>query len=633
MIKLTKVTIHKFKSFESDQTFEVGDDITVLVGMNESGKTSILHAIAKCRYFDESPEFKFNLTTDYPRKELANIKSSNQDPPLVTLTYEITDKFAKVLPSDILWEDIKNTVFSITHFEKRATWTAHGIDTSSIFRRILKKAGVSEFSYSKISKREGFDEECERLKIDPATKTILSSVLSFANNWEDPIREFFYIKIVRPSIPVFLYYDEYYQLPSEMVLEKISDEPSEEHLKTGKALLNLAGLKPDQIIDSNDYELFNANLEATEAEITQQLFKFWKSNSNLRVQFKIDKKISNAGTYASITEHILYIRVVNTKLYVSLPLHNRSKGFNWFFSFLVWFKSIQNDNKRNYILLLDEPGLNLHGSAQYDLLSFIEDLSNSKGYQIIYTTHSPFMVKTGELHKVRTVFDTEKNGSVIKDSTQEKDPRTLFPLQAALGYDIAQNLFINKKNLVVEGISDLTYIQFMSELLNNNGGEGLKNSISIVPAGGSDKVASFVSLLRGQDLDIVVFMDTFKDQKSRDRLANLEEQEIIKSKNIIFTHSFSINKSAPSDIEDLFDQRDYLRLFNSTYPDKQFKTADANKPIMPQLEAHMKSHSVKNFNHYTPAKHLLKNPLDIEDFCPETIKAFTELFRTINKLL
>ena len=98
---------------------------------------------------------------------------------------------------------------------------------------------------------------------------------------------------------------------------------------------------------------------------------------------------------------------------------------------MVWFKKIQEDNTSNYSLLLDEPGLNLHASAQADLLRFLQDLS--KDYQILYTTHSPFMIPTGNLDRVRTVLETEK-GSVISESIQEKDPNTLFPCRMYTDY-------------------------------------------------------------------------------------------------------------------------------------------------------------------------------------------------------
>src|SRR6185369_3952955 len=163
------------------------------------------------------------------------------------------------------------------------------------------------------------------------------------------------------------------------------------------------------------------------------------------------------------------------------------------------------DENSNYILLLDEPGLNIHASAQADLLNFIETLSED--YQIIYTTHSPFMVDPVHLERVRTVVEKE-NGSAISDSIQEKDPNTLFPLQAALGYDIAQNLFISTNNLLVEGVSDLIFLEIVLSILQGKGKVGLRDDITVVPVGGMDKVSTFVSLLRGNKLSIACLLDS-----------------------------------------------------------------------------------------------------------------------------
>lgn len=209
----------------------------------------------------------------------------------------------------------------------------------------------------------------------------------------------------------------------------IKEDIDEEEMKTAKALLELADLDPEEILEAKDFEDYIAELEATEAIISDELFKYWSTNDNLSIEFKIEAKEEKVTRKAkdhynheeiievNIVEHILDIRVKNQRTRVALPLKNRSKGFNWFFSFLVWFKKIQEDNISKYILLLDEPGLNLHASAQSDMLRFLEDLSEN--YQIIYTTHSPFSIPTDKLERVRTVLETEK-GSRISDSIQEK---------------------------------------------------------------------------------------------------------------------------------------------------------------------------------------------------------------------
>jgi predicted ATP-dependent endonuclease of OLD family len=316
---------------------------------------------------------------------------------------------------------------------------------------------------------------------------------------------------------------------------------------------------------------------------------------------------------------------------MSLPLASRSKGFNWFFSFIVWFSKIQEDKDSNYILLLDEPGLNLHGKAQEDLLYFIEDLA--KDYQIIYTTHSPFMVDSGKLHRVRTVVETD-NGTKISDSIQEKDPDTLFPLQAALGYDIAQNLFISKNNLLIEGVSDLIYLTIMSNILDASGRTGLREDITLVPTGGLDKVTAFISLIRGQKLKIACLLDTFTDQKGKARLDNLIQKKIVQRNKICFFDEFSSIDSDQADIEDLFEKEEYLKIFNaafSEHKDLKVKELDINtKQIISQIN---KALGIKNFNHYRPANELNKMSIDSSFFSSATLDRFERVFKTANSLI
>lgn len=82
------------------------------------------------------------------------------------------------------------------------------------------------------------------------------------------------------------------------------------------------------------------------------------------------------------------------------------------------------------------------------------------------------MIRGDRLHDERTVEDRLKEGTKITDNVSGSDPKTLFPLQAALGYTIAQNLFISTKNLLVEGPADLVYLRCFSNQLENKGRTG-----------------------------------------------------------------------------------------------------------------------------------------------------------------
>lgn len=651
-MKLKKVTIHKYKSIEIEQSFEVENDITILVGMNESGKTSILETLAKSNYFQKDDKFIFNPTHDYPRKEKKKLDKSGDDPNVITCEYTIPKDLLLTIEAEV-GKDVFNQdvlIFSVKFSNKR-TFENVKVNFSKFIEGKTSELGISSKTLNdkliQVKNLEDLEKLISEYTDEKFTKALETLKKYFTNKWKwggEPLGEYIARVHLDSALPKFLYYDEYYALPSRISIENLqNNDLEEEELKTAKALFELADINIDEIIDSNDYEDFKAELEATQATITNELFKYWETNKNLEITFDIDKVekessrtvrnphsgAQEAVTDVQVVEHILDIRVKNRRTGVSLPLKNRSKGFNWFFSFLVWFKKIQEDDSNNYILLLDEPGLNLHASAQANLLRFLKDLSVD--YQILYTTHSPFMIESDSLNKVRTVLETE-GGSMVSDSIQEKDPNTLFPLQAALGYDIAQNLFVSKHNLLVEGASDLLYIQVMSALLQSLDRVGLDSKITIVPTGGLDKVSTFISLLRGSNLNIVCLLDTFRDAKGKAKLDDMIEQKIIGSKKIKFFHEF-LTGYTTADIEDLFSKEDYLKIYNEAFPDKQVRLSDLNEKIKPILIQISQLHDLVNgFNHYRPANKLASKGVDGKFFSKETLDNFEKVFIEMNKL-
>ncbi|WP_208094461.1 ATP-dependent nuclease [Mucilaginibacter agri] len=647
-MKLKSVKIHKYKSIENEQSFIVEDDITILVGMNESGKTSILEALAKSNYFQNDKSFKYNTTHDYPRKEKKNLDKSGDDPIAITCNYSISENLLATIANDIGEGIFSQKNFSVSYkFSNKRTYNDITCDFKKFIEAKTESLGISSKALNDkllaAVKKDSLDaviNEYKDEKIIAALK-LLSDYFKNVNGWANPLCEYIMRIHLAPNLPKYLYYDEYYSLPSRISIENLQREDlNDEEQKTAKALFELADINVDELMDAENYEDFKAELEATQATITDELFKYWGTNKNLEIIFDIDKiqkeeKKTIVNPYngqqetltdVKVVEHILDIRVKNRRSGVSLPLKNRSKGFNWFFSFLVWFKKIQEDKTSNFILLLDEPGLNLHASAQDNLLRFLEDLSDD--YQIIYSTHSPFMIESDNLNKVRTVFETEK-GSVISDSIQEKDPNTLFPLQAALGYDLAQNLFVSKHNLLVEGASDLLYIQVMSSLLQASGLTSLDEKITIVPTGGLDKVATFISLLRGSDLNIVCLLDTYKDGQAK--FDDLIDHKIIAKKKIRFFDEF-LEGYTTADIEDLFAKEDYLKIYNEAFPTKKINLTDLNDKIKPTLIQISKYLGVDRFNHYRPANILAAKGIDITFFDKITIDNFQKVFIEINKL-
>ena len=635
MIRLVKATINRYKCIEKEQSFNVEDNITVLVGMNESGKTSILEALSKANYFEDDDGFKFNATHDYPRKQKKLMDKSGVIPEAVKLQYEIDNKLKATIEEDV-GVVIQSTQFSFTRkYDNSKLWTVSFVDKNAFVKAKAKSFGIKSKelieALTKVSNASSFDAfvKGQSAEIDAAILEQIKSLKKYfenKNNWDNCIDEYITITYLVPNLPKFMYYDDYYMLPARVSLNNIaSNSNATSSDKTAKALLELADIDVNKVIKSTNYEEFIAELEATQLTITDELFKYWTTNKNLKILFNIDKvEQTDNRNNTRIVDHVLDIRVQNQRSGVSLPLSNRSKGFNWFFSFLVWFMKIQENRDDTYILLLDEPGLNLHAKAQNDLLRFLCDLSGN--YQIIYTTHSPFMIETEKLNQVRTVLEKD-DGTHISESVQEKDANTLFPLQAALGYDLAQNLFVAKKNLLVEGIADLTYLTIISNMLNESNRACLKDDVVIVPTGGADKIATFVSLLRGNELSMVCLLDTFTDKSAQARLNNLTAQNIIKDKKIVFYHDILNRKFA--DVEDMFSVDDYLCLYNGAFGKNICRTdIDDKTPILTQLK---KLNGGKDFNHYTPANYLAKNVSSIT-LSDETMGHFENLFQVLNKL-
>lgn len=642
MIKLKKVEINKYKSFLEKQEIDIEDGVTRVVGKNESGKTALLEAMAKFNYFDSNDDtFNFNSTNDYPRGLLKTYQQEypNDDYSVISCTFEISDELLKQISDDIGKDVYTDKTIKISKkYNNGMTYTISA-DCKKFIDNFLQKYTLEATLKESLLECNSIEELSNKLKENDDLRTIYNDLKekyidkSF-ESFNDVVTGYIAKTYIKPNLPHFLYFDEYYSLPGCINLNKfangkVDDTFTKEQQDITKALFELSNIDISKVMNSDDYEDFIAELEATSNNITDKLLEYWTTNQNLEIKFEIQTKENNSNKGL---EKFLQIRIRNTKHRVTLPLKNRSKGFIWFFSFLVWFSKVQE--KENLIILLDEPGLNLHAEAQADLLEYIDKELLQK-YQVIYTTHSPFMIESDKLDEVRTVYDSNnsKVGSVISNALEEKDQGTLFPLQAALGYNLAQNLYISDKNLLVEGVADLMYLTVISGILNSNGRVGLNDDITIVPVGGLDKVATFISLLRGNKLNMVCLLDTFTDQKGKKRLEDLIKDKIIKENQVKFFDQY-IDRLSIADIEDMFEIDEYLKLFNEEFAkdfDKINNTdIDNTKAIIPQIN---KIIGKTRFNHYRPSRYLTSLCVDKDYFSDETLDRFEKLFKDINGIL
>lgn len=279
------------------------------------------------------------------------------------------------------------------------------------------------------------------------------------------------------------------------------------------------------------------------------------------------------------------------------------------------------------IILLDEPGLTLHGTAQKDLLRYFKR-ELEPNHQVIYTTHSPFMVPADNLASVRTVEDVvlrddrnrqQSEGTKIRRDVLTTDPQTNFPLFGAMGFEITQGLVISSNTLLVEGPSDILYLQAASKRLRDLDRKHLDPRWAICPSGGIDKILPFVRLFHGNNLNVVVLSDFARGQKKK--LEALYQTHLIENERIILATEVVGQNEA--DIEDFFDPSLYVDLLNATYQLKgehkltlkKLQQADGNtERLVKKAEAYFRSlpDTYRSFSHFEPATYLLQNPKILE---------------------
>lgn len=483
---LRKAHVTKFRSIDDSTAVTVDRDVTVFVGQNESGKTAFLKALYKAR--PVSSGVGYDVQEDYPRKDLNSYRKRHEANPeqVIELFYELEDvevqKINSALGVPILGE---NHAFSwihkytgggtITGFTpSEQSYVAHVLSNISLDTETAQQLHGTRTIKQLIASLEGAD-----LNADGQSSLVDLKKRFGKCTWDNALGWYIWTAFIEANVPKFLYFDDYYLLPDKVNLRSLKRKVDAETLgpedQTVLALFSMADIALDDLLAASGYETIKANLEGLSNSITDQIFEFWTQNKELSVQIDLrddpaDDPPFNAGPN-------LYVRIHNHRHRVTVPFGQRSRGFIWFFSFLVWFDSVREKlGEDSLVLLLDEPGLNLHALAQDDLLRYIDSLAER--HQVLYTTHSPFMVRGDRLHQVRLVEDRAREGTRVADDVTGSDPATVFPLQAALGYTIAQNLFISKRNLLVEGPADLVYLRFMSIQLEQRGRVGMRDDIT-----------------------------------------------------------------------------------------------------------------------------------------------------------
>jgi predicted ATP-dependent endonuclease of OLD family len=648
-MKLISAHITNFRSIDDSNKFEIGD-LTCLVGKNEAGKTAILQA-----FYGISPfaPFVYDKTRDYPRRHLSRFDDRHSDgnSKVIETRWSLSPTDTKLV-SDIYGLDaLKSDEISISRYigYNYQHWQIP-CDERACINHLINGFSLDEVEKNPLKNAKNAKEAILILEGLSQRSDNLEQLFQSFNNLKDKRFDAEIKEILSSNMPKFFYTSHFDRMSGEISINQIQADIQQNTVTPSDQIfldfLEYAGTSIEELKGASKHEDLKAKCEGASNEITDEIFQFWSQNDALKVIIDIaegkpgDKPPFNSGT-------IVKIRIENSNHRVTVPLSERSAGFVWFFSFLSQFKQLKK-TAGNAIILLDEPGLTLHGKAQSDLLRYIEERLLPE-HQVIFTTHSPFMVPAERMADVRIVEDVIKYegrkptvlGTKVSSDALFVDKDTLFPLQAALGYEITQSLFIGKNTLLVEGPSDILYLQAFSAALKNRKRDGLDSQWTICPCGGIDKISPFASLFGANNLNIAVLCDLASGDKSK--IEKLRKSQVLKATQL-FTAADFTGKSE-SDIEDFLHPDLFVGLLNSAYgltkknalSVVKLDAALSTERIVKQAEAAFRvmPSDVQEFDHFYPADWLIRNPTFLVDGSglDETLDRFEEAFKAINKVL
>ena len=640
-MKLIRARVTNYRSIDDSGWVSI-DNVTCMVGKNESGKTAFLQALRRLNPVD-SASGKFSLN-DYPRKGYVRYRRRHDSDPDVAVRaeFELSDEEIADLEAKFGRGVMRSRrVMASKNYKNQRAWQ-FDMDETAVIHHLVESAGLPEEIHQYVASVTTWQDLQERLQSIETKNSAVDDLIGRLP--EKDLRQQVVLDHLEKYLPVLVYFDNYSTMRGRISIEDIkkrraTPEELDDADRTFMALLSMVGSSLDDLEHETNFEYLKAELESASIGISDEVFEFWKQNKQLRVQFDLSRANPNDPPPLN-SGAILHVRVWNERHRVSVPFDERSKGFVWFFSFLVYFsmiEKIQEEQDRDMIFLLDEPGLSLHALAQYDFQRFINERLAPK-HQVVYTTHSPFMVDLNNLTSVRTVEDMDNLGTTVRQDILQNDDDTVFPLQMALGYQLVQTLFLAPHCLLVNSASDLIYLQVLGEMCAAERASKLDPRWVVIPVGNAENLPTFISLLGDNYTSLAVLMDT--SNENREHFDQINEAMAAVGRTPV--NWIEVTRVREADIEDLLDPGFYLRLVNQAYaphlkePITLRTISDSNPRIVERLKSYFSENDINNgeFDPYKPASLLLKNHAMMRgEINRVTIDSASSMFDRINAML
>ena len=653
------------------------NNLTVLVGKNESGKTSLLKALHKLNpYRSETYEPKpYEIAKEWPRRhrgeraeehmvcrarfqlsdeekaEVAKITEGKMFSDIVEISRDYAGKLEINFEEDICLDESPSTDVNVNAifdslpevedncsraFKKFAT------DCLDEVRRFINDGQFTELhqlfhKHRRLLRSKRIQSDHPSYHIEGRFINRYSVCLS---RLARDLQQFRSAKLkvrdyIVEHLPTFIYIDDYRTFSGNAHLKDIQTRRDEDRLteadRTFLMILHLSDLDLSKLIRLGEEDSAEKRRERQQdvedgaAILTKKL-----SNGLTQRDYEVEYQVDGSFFFTCVKDDVDPSRI---------ELEERSKGYQWFFSFDLMLMHEAKETFKGCVILLDEPGLHLHPKAQGDLLKLLEKYSEEN--TLLYTTHLPFMIDLNHPDRIRILKETSDEGIIVKTDLTETSPESRFVLQAALGIDLSQKYLIEKRNLVVEGTGDFEVLTALSNLLQRSEMQGIPADILISAGGGASQAVPLAGLMIAQNFDVVVLFDSdYAGRQAHDKLVKKWLTRYKEGHAEVVMLGDAVGVARDFELEDLFPEDFMKEVVKETYS-KELADVDVAEMILQgqdqlwdRLERYLKQKGIENPNKDSVAKRLrdrLGKMKDISEFPEDTTEKVVKLFQRIRK--
>lgn len=608
-MKLTRIKIENYKSIKSLE-FDIKkygtSYTTMLLGVNESGKSNVLDAMS----FLEMPEKEYDYYTLHNQKDEENTPVDLW----YYLEFEQKNTCVNALKAEIEGGNLIN--FEIVDIVKNVYLQHDESVFSEAYSFEVKKLTDGLFvnkTQKNITSKNGQQVPVSVINISNTKDNDSFEELTLEN-----FKSFFAEKI-KAIIVKYVPSVSYWKPSPEYLITTEDLNSFAKDINTKPALKNiflLAGYKIKDAIQDVVATIPNATQRSRlrsklEDKLNEYIKDVWKHDIDIVID------ITETGQFT------LSIKDTGEEnKHDRLPIDGRSEGARHFLS-LILSLSIESEYPQGTkrLILIDEPEAHLHPSGIRDLSKELLRIGTSN--YLFVSTHSPFLVdkKKKERHII-----IKKNGSALTEKIHIDTHTSIIDdevLREAFGLEVYRDL-LNPHSILVEGASDKILLQ-KALALKGTDGFGITN-------GHGSNVNTLASKLNDVDISVLVILDDDESgQKYKNKIIRIGGS--YSDDNVFTIRDLSGSIVASGTIEDTlgkgYVEPKFKELYKSYYSERECDfVLDETKPFVEQAKAYLHQNSATDVDAFIEK---LKNKL-ANDFAPASDAVFKRSFPLLETL-